>query len=436
MRTYLLAGLFTTLAIGCGPNNRGDSVDATTVEADSCVGIECMIVNCAKLGKPPTTLSGTVFAPNGTLAVFGAQVYIPLLDPGPFPEGVQCSQCTSSLPGGAAAHAISDEAGKFTLSNVPSGTDVPLFVTVGKWRRKVTIPKVEACQDNPLPPEITSLPKNKSEGDLPKIAIATGSCDALECLVRKLGVSDSEFTDPTKDGSVHLYTMNGAATNMQGTAFPPAATLWDNLDQLKKYDLAMFSCECGQEAAAKSQDAMNNMKAYADLGGRVFLSHYQNVWIAGDVANPTHAPPVWPQIATCDSDEFLTGSDMIDTVNNPKGAAFQNWMMNVQGSTTPGVIPIQDGRQTCTTIDHEKAERWVYLPGGTEYPQNFQFTTPNEVEEGARCGKVVFSDMHVASGSSSSSPFPSGCSAAPMSPQEKALSFMFFDIATCVGPIF
>jgi hypothetical protein len=53
-----------------------------------------------------------------------------------------------------------------------------------------------------------------------------------------------------------------------------------------------------------------------------------------------------------------------------------------------------------------------------------------------RCGKVVFSDMHVAGDSFSSGMFPSGCSVSPLNPQEKALAFMFFDIASCVNPIF
>jgi hypothetical protein len=75
-----------------------------------------------------------------------------------------------------------------------------------------------------------------------------------------------------------------------------------------------------------------------------------------------------------------------------------------------------------------------------QYPQNFQFTTPNEVAEGDRCGKVVFSDMHVASGSTSApgtgGAYPNGCATTPLTPQEKALAFMFFDIASCVGSIF
>jgi hypothetical protein len=44
--------------------------------------------------------------------------------------------------------------------------------------------------------------------------------------------------------------------------------------------------------------------------------------------------------------------------------------------------------------------------------------------------------MHVASGSTSDlTGFPDGCANTAMTPQEKALAFMLFDIATCVGPI-
>ena len=45
--------------------------------------------------------------------------------------------------------------------------------------------------------------------------------------------------------------------------------------------------------------------------------------------------------------------------------------------------------------------------------------------------------MHVSADSSSSAgtPYPNGCSANPLTAQEKALAFMFFDIASCVGVI-
>ncbi|HUS32135.1 MAG TPA: hypothetical protein VMZ53_26730, partial [Kofleriaceae bacterium] len=372
------------------------------------------------------------------LPLYGVTIYVPNADPGPFMEGAQCGRCDQQIPGEPITSAKSDEAGRFTMSDVPAGRDIPLIVTVGKWRKRVAIPMVNECQDNPLPPELTSLPTSRQEGDIPKMAIATGSCDALECLVRKLGIADTEFTPEGGNGRVHLYASNGATKFQNGTTFTPATSLWGDLNKLKQYDIALFSCECSQNATTKPLAAMQAIKDYADFGGRVFLSHYHNIWVDGDSADPAHAPPVWKDIATCDADGYDTGNDVIDQVKNPKGPAFAQWMQNVMGTSTPGVIPIEGGRQTCTAIDESKAERWVYYQDGTaQYPQNFQFSTPNEVPEEQRCGKVVFSDMHVASGSSSSSSeaFPNGCSASPMTPQEKALSFMFFDISTCLGPI-
>ena len=435
MRIILAAFLVTLFA--CGPERDDRSVDADTGPTN-CTGLECSVVQCEKMGKPPTTVSGTVFAPNGTLALYGANVYVPYVDPGPFTDGVTCGKCQDQLPGGAVVNSMSDTAGKFTLSGVPSGNDIPLFVTIGRWRRKTVIPQVLPCQDNPLPNTITSLPKNKTEGDIPKIAITTGSQDALECLVRRIGVSDSEFTTDTASGRIHLFHDNGtpkfASSNV---AFSEASTLWGDVEKMKNYDMVLFGCEGNYYPETKTQPMMENLKAYADIGGRVFLEHYHSIWIAGEQGVPTHAPPVWPTVATCNLDNYDTGTGVIDQVNNPKGASFAQWMTNVQGSTTPGTVTITNSRQMCSAVDATKAERWVYMKiNGVDYPQNFQFTTPQEANKDDRCGKVVFSDMHVASGSTADlTGFPNGCSTDPMSPQEKALAFMLFDIATCVGPI-
>lgn len=433
--------IFTSLVVAsfaCGPSPADRTVDANTGPVN-CTGIECQVVQCEKMGKPPTTVSGTVFAPNGTLALYGANVYVPFVDPGPFEDTLTCGKCQEQLPGGAVAGAVSDTAGKFTLTNVPSGTDIPLFVTIGKWRRKTTIPQVLPCQDNPLPNTITSLPTNKSEGDIPKIAITTGDQDALECLMRKLGVAEAEFTSDMGSGRIHLFVGDGtakiASTN---DMFSPAATLWGSLSKMQDYDMMLFSCEGEPSPEEKPQPMMDNVKAYADMGGRVFLTHYHWIWIEGEQNNPSHAPAVWPSVAQCDIDRNRNGIAVIDQINNPKGSAFAQWMTNVQGSSTPGTIQIASGtsRQSCTSIDATKAERWAYMKiDGVDYPQNFQFTTPVEVAKEDRCGKVVFSDMHVAGIQTNSTGFPTACATTPMTPQEKALAFMLFDIATCVGPI-
>jgi hypothetical protein len=58
------------------------------------------------------------------------------------------------------------------------------------------------------------------------------------------------------------------------------------------------------------------------------------------------------------------------------------------------------------------------------------FASPDKI-----CGRVVFSDFHTTSTAMPGATFPSECDAdMTLSPQEKALEFMLFHLASCVGP--
>ena len=413
---------------------------------DECTGLECNVVDCTGQGKPETTIKGTVFAPNGTLPLYGVNVYVPNAPVPPMTDGAECARCDDNLPGSPIVRATTDEAGNFVLSGAPSGADIPLVIASGKWRRQITIPAVAECADTSLDAQQTRLPKNKSEGDMPKIAITTGNADALECLLPKLGIDLAEITSDSGDGRVNLFTDEGIGGQGEdrfdaGGMFSAATTLWNDVDKLKQYDIVFFSCEGGQYPASKSQAAMDAVKAYADFGGRVFMSHWHNIWIEGSTeGGGNQAPAVWPSIANWSNGGNTSdpATDIIDEQSNPKGTAFATWMLNVMGSTNRGEIIVNEGRQTVTSVDETKAERWVYYQPNMA-PQMFQFTTPNEAPADQRCGKVVFSDMHVSADSSSNpgSPgYPGQCDTSPLTPQEKALAFMFFDLASCVGVLF
>jgi hypothetical protein len=207
----------------------------------------------------------------------------------------------------------------------------------------------------------------------------------------------------------------------------------------------ILSCEGDHHLETKDQTDMNNIKAYADFGGRVFASHWHNVWIGGAFkAGGTPKPAVWADattgVATWGSNDPPNGTiDIIDETNNPKGTSFANWMKVVEPANMRGQIPIKSGTQksTCSAVKNG-TERWTYFngPNHPQPPQNFQFTTPFEVAADQRCGKVAFSDMHV-SGNAGTGDYPDNCgdaaTPAAMIPQEKALAFMLFDLASCVG---
>ncbi|HEY3803006.1 MAG TPA: carboxypeptidase-like regulatory domain-containing protein [Kofleriaceae bacterium] len=427
------------------------SSDGNCVGSNQCNGIACQVAACDQPSQSPTTITGTVYAPNGTLPLYGVDVYVPNDPPGAFGSGVQCTRCADGLPGDPIVQTTTDEAGNFTLTGVPSGTSIPVVITIGKWRRQITVPMIADCTSTALGSADTTLPKsaddmtpNTTSVDMPLIAITTGDADTLECLVRRLGVADKEIGTNAGTGHVHLYTGNGVSSFAAGYAggtgaIPSATPFWSSQANLNNYDIVILSCEGEQNSNTKPQAAMDAMKGYADIGGRIFMSHWHNIWIEGATtpAGP-QKPAVWPTIATWSNGGDLDdpSTDLIDETANPKGSSFATWMLNVGGSTVRDQITVNNGRTTVTAVDPTKAQRWTYVQNQGMGPQNFQFVTPVEGTADEACGKVVFSDMHV-SGNANGSVYPTDCGTDnTLSPQEKALAFMLFDISSCVGAIF
>lgn len=394
-----------------------------------------------------TTVSGTVYDPAGNLPLYNVVVYVPGEALSPIAEGASCETCDGNFSGKPIAAALSDAAGKFTMdvTVLPSTKDVPVVVQVGKWRRELKIPNITACADTVLDASLTRLPRNKGEGNMPKIAMVRGGSDALECLIRKLGVDDAEFTTDSQNGRVHLYYIaGGTATTGTGhmsagsTALATSSTLYNDLARMKTYDLIMMACPGSGSLIGNSPLAEHlNVRAYADQGGRVFGSHYNKDYIRSEKYTPMNPYPEVVKFASSAhgfADDFVA-TGIIDTAF-PKGKAMSEWLVNVGGSTVPGQLPILDGEHTVDAVVNANGQSWITTTddkGHAGVVQYFSFPTPID---GAACGRMVFSDLHVSSGTGDSGKiaFPDGCKSATLSPQEKALAFMFFDLASCVQP--
>ncbi len=390
--------------------------DAAGEVGPPCVGLECQQVACG--GGPATSLSGTVFAPEGTVPLYNAIVYVPNKKPEPFKEGIACEQC-GQVTGAPIVTALTNEKGEFRLNNVPVGDNIPLVIQIGKWRRQIVVPKVEKCVDTPVPAASTRLPRNASEGDLPQIAFTSGSADSLECFLRKLGVSDSEFTPPTGTGRVHFFHGNGSRL---AAATPEAPTLWGAAATLKKYDISVLSCEGSENTGNKAQH-YPQLHEYLNSGGRVFASHYHYVWFR-------YGPAPLPTTAAWNSPPSTSGPYFIDT-DFPKGNAFADWLQNVRATTTRGTIALSEVRDSVGDSVPTVSRRWIRsdTPKTAKY---FSFNTPLGQPPEKQCGRAVFTDVHV-SGAGSSSNFPGFCNNNPLNANEKALIFLFFDLSSCVG---
>jgi len=415
-----------------------------------CTGIQCNVATCPNGAM--TTLSGTVTDPAGVNPIYNALVYVPNAPLDPVPMGASCDLCNATASGSPITSTLTDTAGHFQLLNVPNGPNVPLVIQVGKWRREVSIATVTSCVDNPIAdPDLTRLPRTQAEGNIPLIALTTGNADALECLLRRIGIADTEFTTDTGAGRVHLYyggdltspTGNGVGTNSfsGGAAFASAGTLWSNLPKLNGYDIMMLSCEGGQFGPAK-QPYIANPAAYLNAGGRVFFDHDHFYWLRSGSA-------AFQGTATYIGNGAKMPEPITGYVNTtfPKGTALADWLVNVAATPTRTQLGIYQGQHSVSAVN-APTQAWITVPMNPNDAmmrpsiQYMTFNTPVGAAQDAQCGRAVFTDLHMnaavngAGGDNSdpTKPFPTECKTNGMTPQAKALEFMFFDLSSCVQP--
>ena len=93
----------------------------------------------------------------------------------PIVEGVACDKCGTIASGQPVASALSDAAGNFTMQNVPVGRTSRSSSRPGSGAGRSRCPMVgPARTTSSAGTETFRLPKNQSEGHLPKIAMTRG----------------------------------------------------------------------------------------------------------------------------------------------------------------------------------------------------------------------------------------------------------------------
>ncbi|HEY2518391.1 MAG TPA: hypothetical protein VGI39_46300 [Polyangiaceae bacterium] len=458
----------------------GNGSDAGPTSGPSCpAGLQC---NASCSGGATTTLSGTVYDPAARHPLYNVTVYVPSSPLTPLPKGIPSAAdacaCSALFQSGALTSTATGVDGTFQLTNVPVGANVPLVLQIGKWRRALSVP-VTACQDNPQPDKSLALPSSvgaaNPDDNLPDIAVSTGEADSLECLMRRIGLPASEYVAGAGgSGHVHVFSggrvgagsgPDGGKGSEVGKAEPhgmpgaPASdqALWSSAAQLAPYDILLLSCEGGETYNANP----SVLEAYLNAGGRAFASHFHYAWFTGPLGTGQSysAPADWgANLASWSTDSAgggcgmgggsAIGGSIVQTLNGgtapfAKGHALAQWL-GVVGALGQDGVPATDLSiyqprfNAQVSASNAPSQPWITSGACTMY---FSFDTPVNAPVGdggvpLYCGRAVFSDLHVAGNplTQDAPPPPGGCADTDLSPQEKALEFMLFDLSSCVIP--
>jgi hypothetical protein len=402
----------------------------------ACTGLCLQQQICPNNGT--TSITGTVYAPNGVDPLPNVVVYVPNAPVPAFTAGISCDNC-AQVQGSPLVSTKTATDGTFTINAMPSGNNIPLVIQVGRWRRQVVIPAVTACQNNVVAATLTRLPRNQGEGDIPKLAISTGGVDGMECVLRKMGIQDAEFTVPAQNGRIHFYAGgynrgayrgNGYGNNADQT--PYEGNLLGSFGTLDNYDMILFPCQGGQFYYTNGTQVtyQNNLRDYVNAGGRIFTTHFNYGWIYNDggiYQSPLSSAVNWNINAG-------TPPNQIGNINMTfaRGLQLANWLRlpAINASTVLGQIGLNTNRRDYTSVNAPTLN-WLTLADGT--PVHLTFDTPLNVATTSQCGRVVFSDFHVIDTNTRDDAFPSECDNNAMTPQEKLLEYMLFDLASCVG---
>jgi hypothetical protein len=431
----------------------------------------CPLVPTTCASGTDTVLHGTVWSPAGNPAIDPARGEVPLPIPNAmiyvpngsttapyglskFTDGV-AQGCDCNVQGPPLNIFPSGVDGSFTVTGVPAGVDIPLVIQLGKWRRVITIPAAQApaCAGRvELTAAQTRLPRREAEQNamdaIPLMALSTGQVDALECVLRKMGVEDTQFSngEDSGNGRIRFYRQMNPSTSGSNSGGPGAScragggscvgntpalsTLVANQASVDRYDALLFPCKGGahdESTAAKNLvlDNAANTAAYVNKGGRAIFTHFSYAWLYNQP--PAIALP-WPSttVSANVNTQWDTAYGQIDT-SFPRGATFQSWLglpnVNALTAVTPfpyiTVTEVRRDLANPTTWPYYPAgnllyaQRWIFhgtfrtppdnaaTTGSNHVPDSIQhvtFDTPyGDPATTLQCGRVLYSSFHVTS---------------------------------------
>ena len=384
-----------------------------------------------------STINGAVLAPNQTDPVAGATVFIPSEVPELFPPTVQCEVCGSL--GGAEKWWVTTSAfnGRFSLTGVCPGHR-PLILQNGRFRRLVYV-DVPAGGTVELTAAQTRLPRKNQESNLtdavPRIAVATGDYDKMECVLRKIGLDDS---------AIDLY--EDSTMKISPSKLPTFGALVNDVNKMKTYNIIFINCtDAAYEDELTKSSVRQNITDYIQSGGRFYVTDWSYAWIEQvEAFSPEidFEPGPWGSTPE-KKDAAKIGKDGLTVQAALKDAQLQQWLSLFPGAVTNGTALIQHFLGGWVMMHAPGTDVKVWVEGQVSSDPasgvNVNGVRPLTVTFNFKnCGKILFTSYHTEGREDEGyvpQAFPAYCGTGTSSPQDHILEYLIYDIANCVKPI-
>jgi hypothetical protein len=376
-------------------------------------------------------LSGTVYAPEGTIPISGALVYVSLVPPPAIPDGVFCDRCVH-LPDGT-PYTTTRPDGSFELA-VGSGSAY-LVVQKGAFRR------VRKLDINPgqqvVPKNLTTMPPimDKANGDdVPKMAVILGAWDPIEVVLARMGLQAvitkalGKAQVLSKDATgFAIYGLHGLG---EKSPHPPPLTLLTDPKEISKYHIVFIPCSGGTNLGGEDPSApkctgvfnsdprvRTNLTSFVAQGGRIYASDWSYEYVR----------QLFPGFVS-----FRGATSTIGSACQAGGGE----QSVTQRDTGLGDWLTAQGRGLSSVKDAWMNIDGVHAVMGTDADGKPATVTPKVWVEAERdpaatsfhhgCGRVLYSTYHTQ---------PTSETNAPLEPQALALLYLILEVGVCIDPM-
>ena len=335
------------------------------------------------------TLTGKVVAPEGTIPISGALVYLTAVPPPAIPDGVFCDTCVKI--NSDVAHGFTKADGTFEIPTYVEGNQY-LVVQKGQFRRVRPISVVKGpMQADPTATRLPSRMDKANGDDIPKMAIQEGQWDEIGTTLVQLGIDQDQI----------------ATYGCQGFS---CESPFDSYAELSKYHIAFAPCGSCNGGTGSQNDAI---RQFVEGGGKFYVTDWSYQWMTDAFPGYVDFELISANDDACTISEYDAAATMLD----PELAAW----LGAQGISNPvfekGYTRIKSLNSVNTT--DLNGQPTTITPKTWVRGQTPNGDRPLTVSFEQQCGRVLFSTYHSESSGG-------------LLPQELALLYVILEVGVCV----